>query len=95
MANNRLWLVYRPTGRAVFLGKRMAQGWYNVPDDIAQRIRALYEHIEQHPEHSQDDLCLSMEECEADTPFVNTRWHYRGKGESPLSQLEMRPADAH
>lgn len=31
MANNRMILVYRPTGQAVYLGKRLGDGWYDVP----------------------------------------------------------------
>lgn len=47
MANNRLFLVHRPTGLAVFLGKRMLRGWYairedNPLNDFFDRIDALY-----------------------------------------------------
>ena len=89
MANNRLFLVYRPTGKAVFLGKRMAEGWYGVPDDVKERIEALFAHVFENPDASQDDLMLAMEECEAGTPFVNTQWRYTNVGGLPLSQLEL------
>jgi hypothetical protein len=91
MANNRLWLVYRPTGKAVFLGKRMAVGWYFVPDDVGARIEALFAHLEEVQAGSQDDLMLAMEECEADTPFVSTDWRYAGATTLPLNTLELGP----
>lgn len=95
MANNRLWLVYRPTGKAVFLGKRMAEGWYNVPDDVKERIEALFQHIQDergNREYEQDDMTLAMEECEGRSPFVNVNWRYTETGVGkPLSQLEMSP----
>ena len=89
MANNRLLLVYRPTGKAVFLGKRMSEGWYAVPDDVKQRIEALFQHIIDNDDALQDDLMLAMEECTADTPFVNTKWCYTSFGESPLTTLDI------
>ena len=30
MANNRMFLLHRPSGKAVYLGKRMGWGWYAV-----------------------------------------------------------------
>lgn len=33
MANNRIFLCYRPTGRAIMLGKRMLGGYYHVPTE--------------------------------------------------------------
>ncbi len=46
MANNRLYLVYRPTGLAVALGKRMAEGYCGVPDDIKASLERLFEESE-------------------------------------------------
>ena len=45
MANNRIFLVYEPTGRAVCLGKRMAWGWYGVLTDIGEKLQILYDHV--------------------------------------------------
>ena len=89
MANNRIWLVYRPTGKAVFLGKRMADGWYGVPDDIKQRIEALFQHISDDDGYFQDDLMLAMEGCDVTSPFVNTNWRYTTDDPGPLRQLEI------
>lgn len=89
MANNRLWLVYRPSGKAVFLGKRMSEGWYHVPNDVKERIEALFAHVFERPDASQDDFMLAMEECEAETPFVSTQWRYETTGEVPLTTLKI------
>ena len=89
MANNRLWLVYRPTGKAVFLGKRMAQGWYGVPEDVKERIEAFFAHIYDNPETSQDDMMLAMEMCEGNSPLIVTAWRYTGFATSPLTTLEI------
>ena len=91
MADNRMWLVYRPTGNAVFLGKRMAEGWYGVPDDLAHRIQALFDHAGQ-TEHSRDDMMLVMETCDAVTPFVNTGFRYKTFGRVPFTVLELTEA---
>lgn len=92
MANNRLWLVYRPTGKAVFLGKRMGYGWYHVPQDVKARIEALFAHVEEcYPDNSQDDFMLAMEECQAQGNIhVSTQWRYTEMGQAPLSTLELR-----
>lgn len=68
MANNHMWLVYRPTSRGVKLGKRMGFGWYGVPPEAAVLIQRLFEHAEnyavEHGEASQDDFLLLMESRE-------------------------------
>jgi hypothetical protein len=62
MANNRMYLVFKPTGDKVYLGKRMGYGWYNVPDDIQQQLTNLFEVAENSYSGSQDDFCIGMEE---------------------------------
>ncbi|MFH1236649.1 MAG: hypothetical protein V1685_07025 [Parcubacteria group bacterium] len=90
VANNRLWLVYRPTGKAVFLGKRMATGWGSTPDDVKERIEALFDHIaEVYPNHSQDDLCLAMEENQSGNTKIETKWQYTEQVTSPLTALSF------
>ncbi len=47
MANNRLYLVHRPTGFALFLGKRMLRGWYSGNDGIPEaKLNAFYDRID-------------------------------------------------
>jgi hypothetical protein len=61
MANNRIYLVFRPTKEAVYLGKRMDSGYYNVPDDIQERLQQLFEHAEGALTLKQDDFCVALE----------------------------------
>jgi len=59
MANKRLFLVHQPSGHAVYLGKRMGWGWYDVHPDTARRLQWLYDRIEsQEAEGDQDAFVL-------------------------------------
>lgn len=64
MANNRLWLVHRPTGAAVCLGKRMAHGWYMNRSDIDERIMEFWEECWTDTLEDQDDFALVLEDAE-------------------------------
>lgn len=45
MANNRLYLVHRPSGYALFLGKRMLRGWYATGIQNSE-FNAFYDRID-------------------------------------------------
>jgi hypothetical protein len=73
-----MFLVYRPTGDCVFLGKRMGFGWYNVPDDIKERIAKLFELAQNAAadgDFSQDDFAIALESG-ANQPHVIDKWTY-------------------
>ncbi len=74
MANNRMWLVHRPTGKRVFLAKRMGWGWYDTPDDLGAKVRALLEATEEDYQ-THDDFVLAMEDTSG-APCANGDWHY-------------------
>ena len=38
MANNRMYLVHKPSGYYVYLGKRMGEGWYDSPCENIQKL---------------------------------------------------------
>lgn len=59
MANNRMYLVHKPSGLNVCLGKRQGWGWYGAP--ARQDLDALYEAIEQRAEGGQDDFEVVQE----------------------------------
>jgi len=86
MANNRMFLVYRPTGRAIHLGKRMGFGWYkDLPDHVPPLIEALFNHAEEAAlEHGydQDDFVLAMEHSNSEYVFCD--WVYTEKKDGPL-----------
>ena len=90
MANNRLFLVHRPTGEAVFLGKRMCGGWYGVPDNVKERIEELFSRIANGSPGSQDDMVLAMEENDANSSMVCTRWKYVGSGGNPITYIDFK-----
>ena len=76
MANNRMFLIHRPTGIGVLLGKRMSRGWYFAPD--SNRLNEFYEHLSSDlVEEKQDDFILAMEDC-SDSGCFND-WRYTGE----------------
>ena len=63
MADNRMFLVHRPTCLAVMLGKRLGWGWYMPPD--SGQLQIFYDHLAEHGGHDiddQDDFILVKEE---------------------------------
>ena len=64
MANERMFLVYAPTGDAVYLGKRMSLGYYGTPEDVSKSIAALFEKAEclaRDEGFCQDDFIIAFE----------------------------------
>ena len=75
MANNRMFLVHRPSGLGVMLGKRMAYGWYQPPTQ--DRMLAFFEHLENENfyDGGQDDFVLCMETA-VNAPGACVEWQY-------------------
>ena len=99
MSHNRLYLVYRPTGHAIGLGKRMADGYYGVSDDLPQKLQQLFDAAydafqESGREFSQDDFCLAMEMAEHQ-PYVLThgQWAWADEQHETPGILRMVIAD--
>lgn len=62
MPNNVLWLMHRPSGMAVQIGKRMGVGWYGAPEP--DRLQELYDYVEQNFEpEQQDDFAVVIEDA--------------------------------
>lgn len=61
MANNRMFLVHRPTGIGIMLGKHMGRGWYSEPKE--GELRVFYEYLE-HNHEQPNNLFLGMEDPE-------------------------------
>ena len=62
MANNRLYLKHKSTGKSVYLGKRMGWGWYGVPEDVKQRIEDLFKIVEDESAfEDQDEFYVELE----------------------------------
>lgn len=88
MANNRMWLLHKPTGKAVFLGKRMGDQWYGTPEDVAAMIAILFETSYSDQYIGNDNFCLAMEQCSG-APNAFDGWRYTSMGENPITTLEV------
>jgi len=72
MANNRMFLIHKPSKLGIMLGKRMGWGWYGAPD--AFELRRFYDYLADNIEGSQDDFILAMEDCSESNCFKD--WQY-------------------
>lgn len=78
MANNRMFLVYRPTGEAVLLGKRSTLGWHVKADGLEAKLTKLFESAVKAAidgNFSQDDFAIAMEQGK-NQPYVLSDWKY-------------------
>ncbi len=64
MANNRLWLVHKPSGHRIMLAKRMFHGWYvRYGVDMTKELDNFFERTEKDSTYSdQDDFTLDFED---------------------------------
>ncbi len=87
MANNRLILVYRPTGRAVGIGKRMGSGWYTGHGSVDERLTAFFDEVESEwmAGMGQDDFELVIEDAER-APALSDDWTYDGSGPTHIKR---------
>jgi len=75
MANNRLWMLHRPSKTAVCLGKRMGSGWYRPPDP--KLLEAFYDFIEVEHFDMMDDFELLIEHSDRVANSVTRdKWTY-------------------
>lgn len=72
MANNRMWLIHKPTKLGVMIGKRMLGGWYGAPEQA--ELQRFFSYLEYADEGRQDDFILAMEDCTDSSCFDN--WKY-------------------
>jgi len=75
MANNRMFLIHKPSKLGIMLGKRLGWGWYGAPDK--SEVERFYKYLSDNPESydgSQDDFVLAMEDCTESNCFDD--WRY-------------------
>lgn len=80
MANNRMWLIHKPSNLGIKLGKRLAEGWYAPPE--TSELKRFYDYILHHyPIENQDDFMLVMEEeyIERGLNGCSYNWWYTDK----------------
>lgn len=78
MANNRMFLMHRPTGLAAPIAKRMGLGWYaRDPAAIGPAIMRLFDVLDSVHNYAdaQDDFCLAMEDA-GDATLADGEWVY-------------------
>ena len=76
MADNRLYLFHRPTGKHVMLAKRHGMSWFTYHDTIGPRLNALFDAVESNLDcdfWGNDDFALVLEsgELRHDACFVD------------------------
>ncbi len=90
MANNNIWLVHRPTGRAVKLGKRYGSGWFRPPSK--ERMMEFFDSLDEEEFESMDDLVLCMEDGTDAPGRLVSGWRYAPHTyEAPLIEFEPHP----
>ena len=88
MANNRMFLVHRPSGLAIFLGKRMGHGWYTT--DRCASVQILFDAVENEYDYynKQDDFAVAMEDTSRATLALG-EWQYGPHRSDGLVELIM------
>jgi hypothetical protein len=93
MANNRMYITHRPTGKSVYIGKRMGCGWYGVPENLSETVQNLFEDTEETGKCGQDDFIISMEDA-SEAPKCTDKWTGRkgpdGRGITTLCEPDKQ-----
>ena len=71
MANNRMWLLHKPSGKAVMLGKRYNDGWYSTHENLFYKVNNLFVTAGSFS----DDFTLAMEDCSGAKSAFD-KWEY-------------------
>ena len=72
MANNRIYLTHKPTGKQVCIGKRMGNGWYVPPcyseentrldeSNLVSALNKFFEDVELDDFMTMDEMVLEFE----------------------------------
>ena len=72
MANSRLYLYHPPSNLGLYLGKRMAFGWYGAPKELTNKMNRFFAEAEDYSDdESQDNFVLLNEWNMKDIPIIN------------------------
>jgi hypothetical protein len=88
MVKNRLYLVHRPTGRAVLLGMRGDVGWFTTDRELGLLVNSFFHNCEKKLPvgGDQDDFVLAMESTPVSDAKLNcsiyqiTAWKQHPEG---------------
>jgi len=73
VADNRMWLVHRPTGKAIMLAKMLASPWYKIAE--AEEIEEFLDHIYTTEIGTHSDFVLALEDA-SNAPGAYEILHY-------------------
>ena len=76
MANERMFLLHRPSGKMILLGKHMGEEWYKPPTE--EELSKFYESVYQtciHDGLSNEDFVLAIEStlCRGNDQSLNRK----------------------
>lgn len=74
MANNRMYLMHRPSGLYIYLGKRLANGWFDIPDNLGFKIEQLHRNIWEEGYYTTDDFCIGLEDATGAPMAMEITW---------------------
>lgn len=90
MANNRMYLVHRPTGLAVFLGKRMEYGWYDGENIPVQKLFDALGKLDY--ADNQDDFAIYMESA-VNAPMAIDDWYGCKTYDGDVLQITLKSGE--
>ena len=91
MADNRMWLIHKPSKLGILIGKRLGWGW-DGPIKINE-IQRFYDHLakKESCEGSGDDFILAQEDCSISTCFDNWRYTEEKRDEFRIFEFIKEP----
>ena len=84
MANNYMFLCYKPTGRIIQLAKRMGFGWHTIIDNT--KLETFLNDCEKDTlefHKNQDNFCLLMEDDNDLSDNNKQKWDYDNNKSDP------------
>lgn len=92
MANNRMYLVHKPSKTGVYIGKRMGHGWYcGAQYDTGKAIAEFYEYLENNEDiREQDEFILVQEDSQCSECYeITTYIQENNENGRPLFEFKM------
>ena len=87
MADNRMWLIHKPSKLGILLGKRLGWGWDAIVEKNELQRFYAYLAFEESDTGSGDDFILSQEDCSNSSCFDN--WRYTEEKVSGFRIFEL------
>ncbi len=92
MADNRAWLIHRPSGKFVFLGKRLGDEWYGAPAHVGAQLEQFLVGVSACGGNV-DDFVLGLEDVQRAPACVEIDYSAPGTPFLPVEAMADAPAD--